>query len=80
MDQRELVQRVTGVMLVTSFLVGCTVFEAAPASTRTIILTLTNRPVPTSTPTSTPVKDPSPSDTPTPDPCTGWWCTVAGVG
>ena len=82
MRQRELEQRVVGfILVVMSFLVGCTIFEAAPTSTRTITLTPTDMLASTNTPTSAPAPTPTnvPPLTNTPDPCTGWWCTVRGV-
>jgi len=85
MSQRGRVQSLAVLIMALSHLIGCVVLEADPtlARTRVRVPTLADSPTPIITPktTSTAASEnvPSLNETPTDDPCTGWWCAVAGV-
>lgn len=64
--------RSIGVVL---FLGGCAVFKTASTTPGIAPLSPIDEPTATSSAILSPITTPLPS----PDPCTGWWCSVAGV-
>jgi hypothetical protein len=83
MSQRAISQRVSAFILLMPLLAACSTSQAPsapqPKLTPTPQDTTTSAGSPTPTFADTAKPEPSPSVTATPDPCTGWWCTVAGA-
>jgi len=75
MEKQRQIQGVLGSIGVVLLLGGCAVFKTAPATPSIAPLPPTTEPAATSGTTLFPITTPLPS----PDPCTGWWCSVAGV-